>query len=289
MATQKMKPFRLFAEIKRVDDAQRMAEGYAYVNPVVKGEGGVRLLRSTMEEASKGYMEFPAVREMHSGSAVGTGKGIEWDKKGCFIRAKIVDDDAWNKVKEGVYRGFSIGLSGMLLRGKDVVKADWVETSLVDRPADPDARITLFRAVDFDPDKEVDVDVEEAEPNKEMTRLQRKVDEHHTTITRLQGENATLQRALDAERLKRKALKREVKRLAGLPASHAPVRFPEALERTFTANGGAEGEQSLDQQIAAYNKVVEQATSETDPVKKDGLIVSMSVMKSSLAAQGVQI
>jgi hypothetical protein len=47
---------------------------------------------------------------------------------------------------EGVYRGFSIGGQPELVRGSDIIKFRWLETSLVDRPADPDALFTVVRA-----------------------------------------------------------------------------------------------------------------------------------------------
>lgn len=142
----------LFFPITRVDDEARIVEGYAFVNEVVDGEGGIRLLRSAMEAATEDYMRWGAVREMHTASAVGTaladGCGITWDEKGALLRAKIVDDAAWKKVKEGVYRGFSLGAAPKLIRGRNVEKVSWNENSLVDRPKDTDCAFTLFRLDD---------------------------------------------------------------------------------------------------------------------------------------------
>lgn len=161
----KMRAQHFFVPITRVNDEERIVEGYAFVNEVVDGEGGIRLKRSAMEAATPDYLRWGAVREMHRAQAAGTatapGCGVEWDEKGAFIRAKIVDDQAWQKVKEGVYKGFSVGVLPQLLRGKDIEKCLWAENSLVDRPKDPDCPITCFRAEGLDLDAEVECEVEE--------------------------------------------------------------------------------------------------------------------------------
>lgn len=154
----KLPLIRLFGEITRRDDENRVVEGYVFVNEDV-GDG-VKLLRSTMEAATEDYMRWGCVREMHSASAVGTALDLNWDDKGAFFRAKIVDDAAWEKCKEGVYKGFSVGVRPRIMRGKDCTKADWVENSLVDRPKDWDAVASLGRAADYDGETEFEVEEE---------------------------------------------------------------------------------------------------------------------------------
>lgn len=164
-----LKPLGMYFPISRVDDDERIVEGYVYVNEIVQGEGGVRLKRSAMEAATPEYAQFGNIREMHQPSAVGTttapGCGITWDAKGCYIRAKIDDDQAWAKIKGGTYKGFSIYVAPTLMRGKDVHSCRWVETSLVDRMKDPDSFFTIFRAegVNLTPDLEFECEVEEEE------------------------------------------------------------------------------------------------------------------------------
>ena len=58
----------------------------------------------------------------------------------------IVDKDAIEKVETKVYKGFSVGVQPLVVRGNDVEKLDWFENSLVDRPADPDAIFSVARA-----------------------------------------------------------------------------------------------------------------------------------------------
>jgi hypothetical protein len=73
-----------------------------------------------------------------------------------------VDDQAWAKVKEGVYKAFSIGVSPTFMRGKDVEQCVWKTVSLVMRPKDKDAGFTAFRS---------DVEAEECEVDEtEMER-----------------------------------------------------------------------------------------------------------------------
>jgi hypothetical protein len=161
--TTKMKPLHFFVPIERsslveAEDGTLTCRGYAFVNEVVKGENGVCLKRSAMESATAGYREFGAIREMHQPSAAGTAIDIRWDEKGAYLEAKIVDPVAVQKVRHEVYKGFSVGVNPLVMRGNDVESCDWIETSLVDRPKDPDARL-VFRADGFDPDAEVEVEV----------------------------------------------------------------------------------------------------------------------------------
>ena len=130
MQTTKMNPIYLFAEIERVDEDARTVEAYAFVNEVVEGEGGIRLKRSAMEEATGDYLKWSNVRRMHQADAVGVAHSVEWDAHGARMVLEIVDDDAWTKVKRGVYKGLSVGVQATVMRGKDVVKCRWIETSL---------------------------------------------------------------------------------------------------------------------------------------------------------------
>jgi hypothetical protein len=153
---------RAFIAITRVDEDNRVVEGYAAVNEAVAGDK-YKLTRSALQSATPDYTTWGAVREMHQPSAVGTcndngqteGLGVEWDDKGAFLRCKIVDEAAWEKVKQGVYKGFSVGVRcDKVERGNEVTACTWVETSLVDRPADPDAKIMAFRFDEADQEPE---------------------------------------------------------------------------------------------------------------------------------------
>lgn len=157
-----MKSLHFFVPISRVDDEQRIVEGYAFVNEVVPGEGGIRLTRAAMEAATANYVENGTVRSMHQPLAAGKPLDVTWDEKGAYLRAKIVDDQEWRKVQEGVYKGFSVGVNPHVMRGKDVTSCEWWDASLVDRGKDRDALFNVWRAegVDANPETEREVIIE---------------------------------------------------------------------------------------------------------------------------------
>lgn len=143
-----MSDLKRYFEISKVDAAQRMVWGYASTE--AKDVQDETVTKDAMEGAWADYMQFANVREMHQPSAVGIVKEYEFRDTGVFIGAHIVDDVAWNKVTAGVYKGFSIG--GKKLPGgydavtKTISKLRLTEISLVDRPANPEALIEMFKA-----------------------------------------------------------------------------------------------------------------------------------------------
>lgn len=162
--------FTYFAPIERVNADERTVTGYAFCNEVVPGENGIQLKRSAMESATSGYMRFGAIREMHQPKAVGKCLSATWDDKGCLITAKIVDRDAWEKVKEQVFNGFSIGVRAKVMRGKAVESADWIETSLVDVPKDGDALFTATRCDDFTEVEPIDIEQSDVDIDEDIER-----------------------------------------------------------------------------------------------------------------------
>jgi hypothetical protein len=140
----------VFAPISRVyeENGNVIVEGYAFVNEIVPGEGGIRLKRSAMVAATDDFLKYGtgALRAMHQPIAAGLVPVVRWDDKGAFIRAEVVDENEKQKTLAGVYKGFSVGVAPMVMRGLDVEKCCWAETSLVDRPKDPDSVCTVVRA-----------------------------------------------------------------------------------------------------------------------------------------------
>lgn len=120
-----------------------MVWGYASTE-ALDSQGEV-IERAAIEKALDGYMEWANIREMHKDSAVGVTKEAEMDEKGLFIGAHIVDDVAWKKVTSGVYKGFSIGGVAGERKGNRIKEIDLYEISLVDRPANPEARFECFK------------------------------------------------------------------------------------------------------------------------------------------------
>lgn len=137
-----------FFEIRKVDAESRMVWGYASTETT--DSQGETVTKAAMEAAWADYMQFGNIREMHQASAVGVVKEYSFDDLGVQIGAYIVDDMAWKKVVEGVYKGFSIGgkknAGGYDTVTKTINSLKLTEISLVDRPANPEALITMWKA-----------------------------------------------------------------------------------------------------------------------------------------------
>lgn len=152
---------RLYGAFTKV---QKQADGTLYVEGVASSEAvdaaGEIVKASAMQAALPDYLKFPALREMHQLIAAGKTLAADVSEDGkTYIAAKVVDPVACKKVEEGVYAGFSIGGSvppgG---RSKDNPKIIEVlklsEISLVDRPANPEAVISLVKIEDAAPPAE---------------------------------------------------------------------------------------------------------------------------------------
>src|SRR3954469_15185896 len=98
---------RFYWPITKVDAEQRMVWGYASTEAL--DEQGEIVKREVLEAALGDYMRFANIREMHQPSAVGVAQEAVVDNRGLYLAAKIVDNEAWGKVVQGVYKGFSIG------------------------------------------------------------------------------------------------------------------------------------------------------------------------------------
>ncbi len=138
---------KIYFPIAKVDAERREVWGYASTE--ARDDQGEIVKREALIAALGDYMKFANIREMHQLSAVGVAKEAGVDDKGLYIGAKIVDDQAWVKVTEGVYKGYSIGgriterdpadykiITGLVLN----------EISLVDRPANPEAIFDYWKA-----------------------------------------------------------------------------------------------------------------------------------------------
>jgi hypothetical protein len=91
---------------------------------------------------------------MHGPSAAGIAKEYESKNDGHYIGVHVVDPLAAKKVETGVYQGFSIGIkSPRVVRDTKaangrIVDGQIIEVSLVDRPANPSAKLILAKAVE---------------------------------------------------------------------------------------------------------------------------------------------
>jgi len=107
---------------------------------------------SAETSAASGGKSLGAVRAMHGSVAAGklTDIAFDDDAKRISVCAKVVDDDEWRKVQEGVYTGFSQG--GRYVKrwvdpetGLTRYTAEPHEISLVDLPCVPDATFDVIK------------------------------------------------------------------------------------------------------------------------------------------------
>src|SRR5437660_12007421 len=142
---------RLYGAIQKVepqDDGTVRVHGIATAESV--DDQGEVVSADAIRAALPGYMRFPALREMHQLSAAGTTLDAEVGDDGVTrIVAHVVDPIAVAKVKNQVYRGFSIG--GRVTERdagnpKAITGLVLTEISLVDRPANPEAVSDCWKA-----------------------------------------------------------------------------------------------------------------------------------------------
>jgi len=166
----------VFCRIVRKDEAKRLVYGviaqeqpdkagevfdYASSKPHFQKWSSDAAERTTSAGQPVSYGN---VRAQHSNIAAGKLIDIAFDdERKCIpVVAKIVDDNEWKKVMEGVYSGFSIG--GKYLRkwpdgANTRYTAQPAEVSLVDSPAMPSATFTAVKNAPGDSLARLQVDV----------------------------------------------------------------------------------------------------------------------------------
>lgn len=158
--------FFKFATFEKASPEQRIVVGYAS-SERVDGQNDI-VDPDALNQALGDYMQWANLREMHQPKAVGKVlsatpiRGTIQLKDGTKLSnplriiCQIIDSETWEKVKSGVLKGFSIGgkvlqASTNKMNGKEVRRITGLqlhEISLVDRPANPDARIVLMKRDD---------------------------------------------------------------------------------------------------------------------------------------------
>lgn len=138
---------KIYLPIAKVDAERREVWGYASTE--ARDDQGEVVRREALIAALGDYMRFANIREMHQLSAVGVAREAAVDDRGLYVGARIVDDQAWQKVIEGVYKGYSIG--GLVTQRdpadyKTITGLVLNEISLVDRPANPEAVFDYWKA-----------------------------------------------------------------------------------------------------------------------------------------------
>src|SRR3984957_6091486 len=155
-----MSALDLFLPLAKVDLDRRLVTGVATAE-APDGSGEIFDYSSSKPyfekwsaeaAAASGGKSLGAVRAMHTPIAAGKLTDIAFDDnaKRITVVAKIVDDDEWRKVQEGVYTGFSQG--GRYVKrwadpdsGLTRYTADPHEISLVDLPCVPDATFDVVK------------------------------------------------------------------------------------------------------------------------------------------------
>ena len=157
---------RLSMPIGKVDVERRMVSGFATLDNIDK-QGDI----VTTESSIQAFKNFRGnLREMHQPSAVGKIVSFKEDRyfdpsvkkfySGVYVSAYVSKgaQDAWEKVLDGTYKGFSIGgniknwddaFNEELNKSIRIIKEyDLFELSLVDNPANQFANIVSIEKVD---------------------------------------------------------------------------------------------------------------------------------------------
>jgi hypothetical protein len=142
---------RLYGAIEKVEP---LNDGTVRVHGVVSTENrddqDEIVMADAMRAAIPDYMRFPSIREMHQLSAVGTALEMDvGDDKITRVVAHVVDPTAIVKIRNKVYRGFSIGGRVTQRKAGDpktITGLHLTEVSCVDRPANPDAVFEMWKA-----------------------------------------------------------------------------------------------------------------------------------------------
>lgn len=126
-----MTDFSLTCEFEKRDDEKQIVWGWASVvteghKPVVDRQGDL-ISVDDIQKAAHDFMAFYRTGgEMHEKMGIGTviesvvftkalqdALGIDLGREGWFVGMRVDDPKVWQAVKNGEYRGFSIGGSGV--------------------------------------------------------------------------------------------------------------------------------------------------------------------------------
>lgn len=145
-----MDNLNLFAPIQKVEEQEDgTIKVWGVASTPSRDTQGEIVKTEAIEAALPDYLKFANIREMHQPIAAGTAIEAAIKDGGLHLGAHVVDEGSVKKVKTGVLKGFSIG--GKYLdrdpADKSIVTAlKLTEISLVDRPANPDCLISMWKA-----------------------------------------------------------------------------------------------------------------------------------------------
>jgi phage head maturation protease len=159
---------RLFGELTKIEDQpDGTLKVYGVASTGARDDEGEIVRPAAMKAALPDYARYPALREMHQPTAAGRTLEATVDEDGATrIVAQVVDPVAIAKVKSRTYSGFSIGGRVLARDPADasiITRIKLTEISLVDRPANPEAVIDLWKAAAAAPPSNVAVKAKAAE------------------------------------------------------------------------------------------------------------------------------
>jgi len=102
------------------------------------------------------FGEWGNIRQMHSTALPPAGKAVELEDRGDegqWIKAKIVEPGAVRLVSEDIYKAFSVGIANAKIvrdataKNGRIIDGTFVETSLVDYPANPTCKFVMTKRV----------------------------------------------------------------------------------------------------------------------------------------------
>lgn len=105
-----------------------------------------------LKKAMPDWMRWGNVREQHLSIAAGVGKELTEKGDDWMLKALVVDPVTIKKVETGVLKGYSIKIgrprvvNDSVAKGGRIVDGFIPEVSLVDRPCNPDAWMTIAKA-----------------------------------------------------------------------------------------------------------------------------------------------
>lgn len=144
-----------FGEVFKVaDEDERIVEGYASTNDIDEYRDIIE--PKAFEAALSRYMQYPMVCHNHDWrNSVGVAEDCKVDSKGlwCRLRISAAEPELWTKIKEKVYRAFSI--AGRIVKSeyddehkiRRITEIVLYEISIVGLPANRQARIELARSM----------------------------------------------------------------------------------------------------------------------------------------------
>lgn len=144
-----------YAEIVKVDkNADGTATAYGIATDSSLDSDKQRCEATWLKTAMPEWFEYGNIREQHSSIAAGKATELEEKEGRYFIKADIVDAGSVLKLERKIFSGFSVGIRDARIvkdasaPGGLIVGGQIVEVSLVDRPANPNARLILAKSVD---------------------------------------------------------------------------------------------------------------------------------------------